>query len=100
MLYHENNQNGCFHGGHPVPKAYCFSLLELLSHSIVQGGPSFSALHPAIYFYLADANLLYVLSQLRGPDFLLNAGTLVYLQILLHLCSQEHWNVLNFVHFV
>ena len=57
----------------------------IVSHSIVQDGPSFSALCPAMYFYLADADALYVLSQLRRQEMPLNAGTLMYLQFLLYL---------------
>ena len=72
-------------------KGLLFQLAGIIvSHSIVQGGPSFSALCPAIYFYLADADPLYVLSQLRRQDIPLNAGTLVYLYFLLHLWAQEH----------
>ena len=60
-------------------KGLLFQLAGIIvSHSIAQGGPSFSALCPAIYFYLADANPLYVLSQLRRQDIPLNAGTLSY----------------------
>ena len=57
-------------------KGLLFQLAGIIvSHSIAQGGPSFSALCPAVYFYLADANPLYVLSQLRRQDIPLNAGT-------------------------
>lgn len=82
-------------------KGLLFQLAGIIvSHSIAQGGPSSSALCPAIYFYLADANPLYVLSQLRRQDIPLNAGTLVYLQFLFNSWSQEHWDVHNFEHFV
>ena len=47
-------------------KGLLFQLAGIIvSHFIVEGGPSFSALCPAIYFYLADADPLYVLSQRR-----------------------------------
>ena len=57
-------------------KGLLFQLAGIIvSHSIAQGGPSFSALCPAVYFYLAGANPLYVLSQLKKQDIPLNAGT-------------------------
>ncbi len=62
-------------------KGLLFQLAGIIvRHSISQGGSSFSAISPAIYFYLAYANPLYVLSQLRRQDIPLNAGTSVFLQ--------------------
>lgn len=57
-------------------KGLLFQLAGIIvSHSIVQGGPTFSALCPAVYFYLANANPLYELSQVRRQDIPLNAVT-------------------------
>lgn len=59
----------------------------IVSHSIDQGGPSFRALCPAIYFYLADATQLYVLSQLRNKQsrsmqVLYHTRTMVYVKFM------------------
>ena len=51
----------------------------VIAHSIIQGGPRFSVLSPAVYFQLAGADPDKVLSNLRKTDLPLNAGMAIYL---------------------
>ena len=66
---------------------------KMISHSLVQGGPGFPYLSPAIYWYLATGDLQVALDKASCAD-VCNKELLKYIDQV-HLHNEVHLHVMN-----